>query len=173
MERSAKRRVNLLDFALILLAILAIVGLWQRNNLKQLFSDKELLEEYVITFEVKRVRSTTAQLLDKDVALYTLNGEESVVLGRLTQPVAVSPATVFLPHTGTGGGTLEMVEAVYPQDEHEYYQDVGGELSCLGIEHDGAFFLDGKMLLVKGQQIQAKTETLDIVITVTDYRKVA
>ena len=173
MERSAKKHFNLLDFALILLAILAIVGLWQRNNLKQLFSDKELLEKYVITFEVKKVRSTTAQLLEKDVALYTLNEEETVVLGKLTQPVAVSPATVFLPHTGTGTGALEMVEAVYPQDEYEYYQDVSGELPCLGIERDGSFFLDGKMLLVKGQQIRARTETIDIVITVTDYRKVA
>ncbi len=173
MERSARKHFNLLDLALVLLALLAIVGVWQRNNLKQLFSDKELLEEYVITFEVKRVRSTTARLLDKDVALYTVSGEESVALGRLTQPVAVSPATVFLPHTGTGTGTLEMVEAVYPQDEYEYYQDVGGELSCRGIERDGAFFLDGKMLLVKGQQIQARTETIDIVITVTGYRKVA
>jgi hypothetical protein len=173
MERSMKKRFNLLDLALILLALLAIVGLWQRNNLKRLFSDKELLEEYVITFEVKRVRSTTAQLLDKDVALYTDAGEESVVLGKLTQPVAVSPATVFLAHSGTGTGTVEMVEAVYPQDEYEYYQDVGGELSCRGIERGGSFFLDGKLLLVKGQQIAARTETIDIVITVTDYRKVA
>jgi hypothetical protein len=107
------------------------------------------------------------------VALYTDAGEESVVLGKLTQPVAVSPATVFLAHSGTGTGTVEMVEAVYPQDEYEYYQDVGGELSCRGIERGGSFFLDGKLLLVKGQQIAARTETIDIVITVTDYRKVA
>ncbi len=172
MEHNAKKRFSLLDFALILLAILLLVGVWQRNNLKKLFAEEEILEQYVITFEIKKVRSTTAQLLKKDVALYTYSGEEIVSLGGLTQPVAVSPATVYLPHRGTGTGTLEMVEAVYPQDEHEYYQDAGGELSCRGIERDGAFFLDGKMLLVKGQQLLTRTETVDIVITVTDYRKV-
>ncbi len=173
MERNVRRRFGLLDLALILLALFALIGLWQRNNLKKLFAEEEILEEYVITFEIKKVRSTTAQLLGKDVSLYTYSGEEMVALGKLTQPVAVSPATVYLPHHGTGTGTLEMVEAVYPQDEHEYYQDAGGELSCRGIERDGAFFLDGKMLLVGGQQILARTETVDIIITVTDYRKVA
>ena len=173
MERSVRRRFSILDLALVFLALLAIVGLWQRNNLKKLFSEEELLEEYVITFEIKKVRSTTAQLLEKDVALYTKNGEQTVSLGKLTQPVAVSPATVYLPHPGMGTGTVEMVEAVYPQDEYEYYQDAGGELSCLALERDGAFFLGGQLLLVKGQQILAHTETADVVITVTDYRKVA
>ena len=172
MERNVKRRFSLLDLAIVLLALLAIVGIWQRNNLKNLFAEKEILEEYVITFEIKKVRSTTAKLLGKDVALYTYHGEETVSLGTLTQPVAVSPATVYLPHYGTGTGTVEMVEAVYPQDEYEYYQDAGGELACLGIERDGTFFLGGQMMLVKGQQILAQTETVDIVITVTDYRKV-
>ena len=172
MEHSVKRRFSVLDFALVILALLAIVGLWQRNNLKNLFAEKEILQEYVITFEIKKVRSTTAQLLEKNVALYTYHGDEAVALGTLTQPVAVSPATVYLPHYGTGTETVEMVEAVYPQDEYEYYQDAGGELACLGIERDGAFFLAGQMLLVKGQQILAQTETVDIVITVTDYRKV-
>ena len=171
MERG-ERRFRLLDLALILLALFAIVGVWQRESLKRLFVKEEILESYVITFEIKKVRSTTAQLLQKDVAFYTQNGEENVALGKLTQPVAVSPATVYLPHHGTGTGTLDMVEAVYPLDEHEYYRDAGGELACLGIERDGSFFVSGKMLIVKGQQITAKSETVDVVITITDYRKV-
>ena len=130
-----------------------------------------MLEEYVITFEIKKVRSTTAQLLQKNVALYTQNGDALVSLGTLTQPVAVSPATVYLPHQGTGTGTVERVEAVYPLDEYEYYQDAGGVLTCLGIERDGSFFVSGEMLLVKGQQILAQSEIADVVITVLDYRK--
>ena len=171
MERNEERGFRLLDLALILLAILAVIGVWQRENLKKLFAKEELLENYVVTFEIKKVRSTTAQLLQKDVVFYTENGEEIVVLGTLTQPVAVSPATVYLPHAGTQGEVLDMVEAVYPLDEYEYYQDAGGELSCLGIEHDGSFYVSGKMLLVKGQQISVKTEAVDVVITITDCRK--
>lgn len=171
MERSTKKRFSLLDLALVLLALLAIVGLWQRNNLKKLFAEEEILERYVITFEIKKVRSTTAQELKKDVALYTYNGDEIVDLGTLNQQVAVSPASVYLPHRGTGGGTVEMVEAVYPLDDYEYYQNAGGELSCLAIERDGAFYLGGKMLLVKGQQISAKTETVDVEIVLVDFYK--
>jgi len=172
MERDTKKHFLLLDVALILLAIFAIVGVWQRNNLKNLFAEEEILEEYVIVFEIKKVRSTTAQLLQKDVSFYTYNGEERVTLGTLTQPVAVSPATVYLPPYTIGEGTVEMLEAVYPPDDYEYYQDAGGNLSCLGIERDGNFFISGKMLLTKGQQILAQTESVDILITVLDYQKV-
>jgi hypothetical protein len=171
MERSEKKSFRLLDLALILLAVFAVIGVWQRENLKRLFVKEEILEDYVITFEIKKVRSTTAQLLQKDVALYTQDEEENIALGVLTQPVAVSPATVYLPHHTMGEQTLEMVEAVYPLDDYEYYQDAGGELACRGIERDGSFFVGGKLLLVKGQQIQAKSETVDVLITVTDYRK--
>ena len=172
MERNEKKRFGLLDLALILLAIFALIGVWQLNNLKKLFEKEELFEQYVITFEIQKVRSTTAQLLQKDVQFYTYDNDEIVEIGTLTQPVAVSPATVYLPHRGTGTGTVEMVEAVYPLDDYEYYQAAGGELACLGIEKDGAFYVGGQMLLVKGQQILAQTETVDVVITVTDYRKV-
>ncbi len=169
MESKTERRFRLLDVAIILLALFAAVGIWQRDNLKDMFEKEEILESYVVTFEVKRVRSTTAELLQKDVCFYTEAGEERILLGALTQPVAVSAATVYLPHPDPDRGT---VEAVYPQDDHEYLQDVGGELSCKGIEHDGSFFAGGTLLLSKGQQLAVQTETVDIVITVTDYRKV-
>ena len=169
MENKNERRFRLLDVAIILLALFAALGVWQRDNLKDLFEKEEIMESYVVTFEVKRVRSTTAALLQKDVAFYTDAKDERLLLGTLTQPVAVSAATVYLPHPDPEKGT---VEAVYPQDDYEYFQDVGGELSCQGIEHDGAFFVGGVMLLSKGQQIAVQTETVDIVITVTDYRKV-
>lgn len=171
MEQKNERRFRLLDFALILLALLAALGIWQRNNLKNLFAEDEVLERYVITFEVKCVRSTTASLLEKDVSFYTSNGEERLLLGTLTQPATVSPATVYLPLQNAAGEVTGMVEAVYPQDEYECYQDIGGELACLGIEHEGSFFVAGKMLLVKGQEVAVQTETVDIVITVTGYKK--
>lgn len=170
MENKTERRFRLLDVAIVLLAVLALLGIWQRDNLKDLFEKEEIMESYVLTFEVKRVRSTTASLLQKDVAFYTVDGDERMLLGKLTQPAAVSAATVYLPHPDPARGT---VEAVYPQDEYEYLQDVGGEISCVGIEHGGSFFVGGELLVSRGQRIAIQTETVDIVITVTDYRKVA
>lgn len=169
MQGKNERRFWLLDAAIILLAIFAILGVWQRDNLKDLFEKEEILEEYVLTFEIKRVRSTTAQLLQKDVAFYTEAQDEIISLGALTQTVAVMPATVHLLHPDPEVGT---VEAAYPLDQYEYLQDGSGILACKGIEHDGSFFVDGKLLLSKGQQIAAKTELADVIIIVTDYRKV-
>ena len=82
------------------------------------------------------------------------------------------PGKQIIPKAWADYSVDEMVEAVYPLDDYEYYQAAGGELACLGIEKDGAFYVGGQMLLVKGQQILAQTETVDVVITVTDYRKV-
>ena len=169
MEKKTERRFRLLDVAIVLLALFALLGVWQRDNLKDLFEKEEIMENYVLTFEVKCVRSTTAALLQKDVAFYTEAGESRILLGTLTQPAAVSAATVYLPHPDPVRGT---VEAVYPQDEYEYLQDVGGELSCKGVEHGGSFFVGGELLVSRGQQIVVQTETVDIVITVMDYRKV-
>ncbi len=167
-EHKTERRFNLLDAALTLLAILALLGVWQRNNLKKLFAEKELMETYIITFEVKRVRSTTAELLEKGVEFYTEEG--GILLGALTQQVATSAATVYLPHPDPEKGT---VEAVYPQDEYEYLLDVNGELSCLGIERERSFFVGGELLLLKGQEIRVRSETVDLVIRITDYKKLA
>ena len=167
-NQNTVRRFNLLDVALILLAVLALLGLWQRNNLKKLFAEKELMETYIVSFEVKRVRSTTAELLDKGVDFYT--EEEGVLLGSLTQQVATSAATVYLPHPDPEKGT---VEAVYPQDAYEYLLDVSGELSCLGIERERSFFVGGELLLLKGQELRVRTETVDLIICITDYKKLA
>ena len=49
-------RFNVVDAVLILLAILAIVGVWQRKNLQRLFDSGEALESYTVTFEIKKIR---------------------------------------------------------------------------------------------------------------------
>ena len=53
-ERSA-RRFNLLDAALLLLLLFAVIGVWQRSNLQDLFTVEEILDEYTVTFEIKKV----------------------------------------------------------------------------------------------------------------------
>ena len=47
----ARARFNVFDAVLILLAVLCIVGVWQRHNLQKLFESDETLEAYTVTFE--------------------------------------------------------------------------------------------------------------------------
>ena len=165
-KNSAKRRLNLLDIALILLAVLSFVGIWQRSNLQQLFTKEELLESYTVTFEIKKVRSTTADLLQEDTELYILNGEERVRLGTLAQRVSAAPATVYL--QDREGNT---VQSVYPQDANEYLLDVSGILHCEGVEHDGSFLLGGRVYLATNQTIAVQTETADLEIRITGIQR--
>jgi hypothetical protein len=165
-ERKSERRFNILDAALILLLILAIVGVWQRSNLQKLFTVEELLDPYTVTFEIKKVRSTTVDLLQKDTALYMIDGEERVALGTLTQQVAASAATVYL--QDREGNT---VKAVYPQDAHEYLLDVSGELACAGVEHDGSFLVGGRLYLAVNQTVIVQTESADLEIRITGIEK--
>ncbi|MBQ9098562.1 MAG: hypothetical protein IJY50_03940 [Clostridia bacterium] len=168
-EKKSSTRIhfNVLDAVLILLALLCIVGIWQRKNLQNLFDSGESLETYTVTFEIKKLRSTTANLLVKDTELYILENESKVSLGTLTEQLATSAATVYL-QTGSG----ETVKAVYPQDDYEYLLDANGVLSCRGIEHDGAFLLGGKTYLAVNQTVQAHTELADFEIRITGIQKV-
>ena len=161
-------RFNLVDVALILLAILAIVGVWQRKNLQQLFDSGEALESYTVTFEIKKIRSTTADLLEKGTALYLEEGDTQVPLGTLAEQVSTSAATVYLQNSEG-----ETVKAVYPQDNFEYLLDAVGVLNCRGIEHNGAFLLEGKSFLAVNQVINAYTETADFEIRITSIQKTA
>ena len=142
------RRFNILDVALILFVLLVAIGVWQRPNLQKLFTSEELLDRYAVTFEMKKVRSTTVELLQKGTGLYMMNGEEQISLGELAQPLAATAATVYL--QDRNGQT---VKAVYPQDANEYLLDATGMLLCEGVEHSGSFLVGGKMYLAVNQVV--------------------
>ena len=163
----SERRFNLLDASLILLLILSLIGVWQRANLQKLFTSDEPLDNYTVSFEIKKVRSTTVDLLQKDTVLYIMNDEERVDLGTLNEQVAASAATVYL--QDRNGNT---VKAVYPQDAHEYLLDVTGTLSCAGVENEGSFFVGGKLHLTINQTVSVQTETADFEIRITGIQKV-
>lgn len=165
-KKGARLRLNLLDIILVLLLVLCFVGVWQRNNLQKLFSDDEVLESYTVTFEVKKLRSSTVELLQKDTALYLLDGEDAVSLGVLSAPVSTAAATAYFEDEDGN-----IVSAVYPQDQYEYLLDVTGVLSCRGIRRDGVFLLEGKTQLSVNQTVYAYTEQADIAICITSITK--
>ncbi len=165
-EKSVKRHFNLLDAAIILLALLAVIGVWQRSNLQKLFTADEMLENYTVTFEIKKIRSTTIDQLPKDTEFYLAQEEERVSLGVLSQQLSVAAATVYLQDRNG-----ETVKAVYPQDSHEYLLDANGVLSCEGVTHDGSFLVGGKIYLAINQTVSVETETADFEIRITGIEK--
>ena len=156
-------RINILDVVLILLAILCIVGIWQRNNLQKLFASDKNMEDYAITFEISRLPSSFAGYLGAGTELYVENGDDLLTLGTLGQQATTGAATAYL---YTAGG--QSVEALYhPED----LLMARGTLSARGITHDGGFLLGGKMQLSVNQVITAYTELADFEIRITGIQK--
>lgn len=166
-EKRTERRFNLLDAIAILLLLLILVGVWQRQNLQKLFTTDEVLDEYTVSFAIKKMRSTTVDLLDKGTVLYTENDGERIALGALADSVASSAATVDL-YDKNG----KLVQAVYPQDPYEYLLDVAGTILCSGVERNGSFLVGGKMYLAYNKTVFVQTETADFEIVITDIQKV-
>ena len=166
-EKRRSRRFGLLDAALIVFLLLALIGAWQRENLKELFTVDEVLEEYTVTFEIKKVRSTTGELLKKDVAFTLEDDGERMLLGTLVRDVAASAATEEL---RDAEGNL--VDVVYPEDEYEYLWDVSGELRCAGLVRDDTFLVGGKTYLARNKVVAVQTETADLEIVIKDIVKV-
>ena len=165
-DKKNGRRFNLVDAALILLVLLAVVGVWQRENLKTLFTTEQVLDEYVVTFEVKKMRSTTGELLKKGTVFTVESDGERMVLGTLARDVAASAATESLRDKNG-----EEVSVVYPEDEYEYLWDVSGELHCEGIERDGTFLVGGHLYLARNKRVLVQTETADFEIVIKSIEK--
>ena len=163
-ERKPKThlRFNLLDAVLILLAVLCVVGVWQRHNLQKLFASDAETESFAVTFEIKQLRSTTVDLLEKDTAFYLVEQGEEIALGVLQERVSASAATVYL--QDAAGNT---VTAVYPEDNYRYLLDVNGILTCRGVMSDGTFLLNGRTYLAVNQVMAVYTEAADLEIRIT------
>ena len=159
-------RINILDIVLILLVILCIVGVWQRSNIQKIFTSGEELDSYTVTFEIRKLRSTAADLLTVNTALYTEDNGMRISLGNLSESPSVSAAVEYM-YDESGN----IVEAVYPEDDYEYLLDVTGKLSCRGITQDGSFLLEGKTYLAVNQTIVAYTEKADFEIRIVGIEK--
>lgn len=164
---TAKFRFNVFDVVLILLAILCVVGIWQRSNLQSLFEAGDASDTYTVTFEIKKLRSTTAELLSDGTELYLYENGTRIPLGTLTGEPAARPASEYLYYEGN------VVEARYPDDPDECLQDVTGTITCRMIEHDGAYLLGGVSRIAVNQTIAAYTESADLEIRVKSIRKAA
>lgn len=163
-ERETGFRFNMLDVTLLLLALFCLLGVFQRANLQGLFESDKVLEEYSVTFEVEKMRSTTVDLLEKGTVLYLAEPVDGayVTLGSLSEGVSTSAATVYL--QDKDGNT---VKAVYPQDSFEYLLDVSGRLDCRGVMEGGSFLLSGKTYLAVNQTVLVRTERADFQIRIT------
>ena len=166
-KSSGKGRINLFDVILVLLLVLCIVGVWQRNSLQSWFEDEQIKDVYTVSFEIKELRDTSIRYLTAGTALYVTVGEERIPLGTIAGEVAVIDAAKHLPHQDAEGNTV-LVEAYYPDD----LSTVKAVLNCHGVRLESGFFVDGRLAISVGQVLSAYTENADFEIFVTAITKV-
>ena len=166
-KKRTRARFNIFDVLLLLLVVLCVVGVWQRRNLQDMFQSKDAMETYAVTFEVRKMRSTTAELLTQDTVLYLQDGDRRVTLGTISDQVLPLASVEYLKDKNG-----QIVEAVYPQDDYEYLQDVSGTLACKGVTRNGTFMLEGEIYLAVDHALSVSTELADFEIRITGIQKV-
>ena len=164
-KRKARFHFNILDLVLVLLALLCILGLWQRENIQSIFESGEELDSYTISFEIRKLRSTTVELLTEDQELYIDDDGTRVSLGTIVERYPGAAVEYMIDENGN------TVEVFYPDDKYEYLQDLTGDLSCRGIDQNGNFLLEGKIYLAVNQTVKAYTENADFEIRITAITK--
>ena len=147
-----QNHLNLLDLALVLLALLSIVAIWQRSNLRFFFEGEREKSSYTVAFTVSAVRADTAELLQADTVLYVREGETAHELGRLAEDATVLPHTVLMPK---GDGSV--AEVLLQKDDPRALFDLNGSFTCRGVLRDGALVLEGGITLSPDMELSVFT----------------
>ena len=167
MNEQAKKKItpqnhlNILDLALLLLALLAAVAIWQRGNLRFFFEGDRVKSSYSVSFTVSGVHPDTAALLSADTMLYVGEGHNVQELGRLTDDALVFSHTVLMPRED---GTAAHV--VLPAANPLAVVDLGATFTCRGVLRDGTLVLDSGLVLAPDAEIAAFTERGEIRICI-------
>ena len=164
-DKSLKRpRFGVLDFVIILLIIVAVVGVYFRYNIITFFEDAQHIKEYNVTYSIKNIRHTTDEYINNgDKFYFVSSGEE---LGENTGILGFTSSSEFFPNSKG-----ELIEVVYPynQDKPDNSTriDVQGRMLCSGrYSNDGEFFVNGSTYIAAGQYIDVRTEYVTVTIRI-------
>ena len=158
-------RVTPLDIALILLVVLIVISIWQKNNIQHLFEKQKQERSYTVTFEIQGMRVPAAELLAKDTALYFYDGDKKVSLGRLADTPLLLPYTQD--YVNAQGNTVTMV---YPTDDREQGRVVfSGAFVCYGIKNGNVLVHDEGLRMEIGECFLLATELGDFEAKVVSF----
>lgn len=133
---TAHIRIGLLDVACLLLVVLSVLGLWQRNNLKNLFETDTTKADFTVSFMMEDVPLESAEALTGGTVLYLSDG---TTLGSLSGEPWLSGGVTY-DHPNAEG-----VPVILPPDVRQSVT-VHATLLCTGYLRDGALVTEGEAL---------------------------
>ena len=167
-KKSALRiRFGALDAALLLLLVLTVFSLWQKQTLRILFDRQRDEAAYTVAFTAESVpHSDLSHFTDGAVVYLVDSGEERIFLGTFSgTPQWVAELREVTDEAGNS------VEVPYPEEDTERPVTLFGALSCRGGLRDGLLVLQGGTMLTLGDTFFVATEKGEYRITVDSFTK--
>ena len=165
-EKKNSPRFNALDALIILVVVLVLGGMYFRSNIVEYIKTAQNKQNYVISYSVKNISSSTYEYLKVgDILYFSESGDK---LGSLMTAEAdkqdVGTTSPGFEYFTTSSG--EIVKVGYPESEERI--DFKGRFLCSGSYiDDGGFMLGGDTYVAAGQSFAVQTERVTFVITVT------
>ncbi|MBE6545872.1 MAG: hypothetical protein E7668_00340 [Ruminococcaceae bacterium] len=170
-KKRSSHRFKALDAVIILLVLTAVVGVYFRYNIFDLFSKNKDMQDYYVSFSIEDVRYTTPNYINIGDRVYYSDGEELGVLVAESEDMSnlalsVTPASeLFLNDDGT------MEEVFYPNNESRV--NAKGRMQCRGTyTAEGGFLVNGSNYLSSGQSLSVHTETVTVTIEIQNIEAV-
>lgn len=146
-----RAKIYILDVAVVLLALLLAVCLWQKNNIAYFFEGDTAQKAYSVTFTVENVRYDTTKTLVAGSKVYVTTDKGQGELGTLQD------APDVLPRLSTAVTPAGSVAVLMPQTDPQRFVDLCGTLVCRGILRNDALVLSACSLCV-GDTLVVQTE---------------
>lgn len=168
-EKRNSPHFNAVDAMIVILAILAVVGIYFRYNILDFLTAAKNNEQYVVSFSVENIRYTTPNYINVDDQVYFESDGKllGIIISESENQGAlnITPASELF--VDSAGG---IVEAFYPNENSRV--NAKGRMLCEGRRNsDGGFAVDGKTYVAAGQSIEVYTERVSFVLTVTDIEE--
>jgi len=163
-----KRRFNIIDALIIILAIACLVTVFLRTQIRTLIGIGENASTCSLRFKVTSISESSLeyfQMYDEFWDKVYLDSPD-LELGTIAG-TPESKATVI--YIEDEKGTVSAVEC-----PPETYVDVIGNITCRGnFKEDGCFYLSGNYAISPGDVLKVHTVGLDFTLTVIDISEIS
>jgi len=163
-----KKGLGALDVLILILLLVVIgsVGLRYMRSRNADTSETAQLDNYVVSFQVKNIRNTSAENYLNEGDLFYLE-ENKQIFGTFRQVQSVQDAQKFYEMPD---GSVASVSSHLPGDQ--YRVDVEASVTASGrMNEDGRFLLNGSRYIVLNDELKIYSKYVVFTVLVTDIAK--
>lgn len=162
-----RRRLNAVDYFLIIAAILCIAGAALRvviGNAGGSLSSPVVQEDYIVSFKIENIRRTSTEYLTEGEEFYIESTKQ--YMGKITGSVATSPALFYVEDAN---GNYVLTDA--PENGDASREDVHGTMLVSGYMSESGFLLGGSTPIAANKDLTLRSKNLSVKIIITDIAK--